>query len=327
MRNVSDSRKLSVHALSEFIFCRRAFTIAIESPFDDQGRDISAQRLDFVPSYQLEILWSQFVQAALALFLTVCSAVGGIWFLVARQQHTVAVVVPILIYVFAKNILVTAVRELGTVSRRILIAQTSRAKEPDLTNPYHERIGWWELRAAGFAVRPRESFADNDLRLAGAPWRMLVRGRQVVPVFLRVSNEPDKVRLQHEVRMHAYVHLMREANLDVPYALILDARTESCWVIKITDSMTHVMLERVKAAHQFRDGPVKRNARIDAPRNLNLCRGCPWSRPETELPEKPYTTASGEQVQPQWYTLGDSQFRTRCGDRFNWLPPREPLQS
>lgn len=244
--------RISVHALSEFVFCPRAGLLSFESVPEDPGHDLGAQRLDYAPNYLKIKLQKEFLKLlglAVLLLFTAVAAIGFCWYSESPFRILGGFAI---IYAFF-NITPPVFIDLCRVSFVLLKSTVASAREPDMQTPDLERIGWWQLVSAGFDVTVSEKLTDPDCDLGGEPWRLMVKGRTVVPVFLRRSERTEEVRLQHQIRMTAYCHLLELTGSNSPFGVILDYGTEKCWIVKptpVTWSQTLSALKRFRKVIQ-----------------------------------------------------------------------------
>lgn len=313
--------RISVHALSEFVFCPRAGLLAFESAPEDPGHDLGAQRLDFAPNYLVGALQKEFVQLlAIAVALTVTAVVATVfcW----RSDFSFGRFAGLgIVYAFFKltpPIFVDLIR----VSAALFRATVSSAREPDLSNPEDERIGWWQLVSAGYDVTVSNKLHDAEANIGGNPWRLMIMGRTVVPVFLRRSADTEQLRTKHRVRMNAYCRLLTLAGNESPFGVILDYGTEKCWIVKPTSASWQQALSHLESFRRAIAQATIKSQPVE-PNNPSICRGCPWGEPTTVPPTEPLATCSGIQLSPHWIASGSTRFHSICGDRFRWTPIHE----
>ena len=174
---------------------------------------------------------------------------------------------------------------------------------------------------AGFTDQPfADGFYDEQLRLSGNPWKVLVRGNVMVPVFYRTRL--GELRAQHYVRIAAYCLLIeRQTGRTSPYGLILDAGTFDVLAIKFNRESLDLFRQRLLSARQvIRE--ASQLGRTPDPPQRNVCSGCHFGRPcatdserSLELQQLTGLAAHAE--------IGNDgrRYHSHCGDRFDWVPP------
>ena len=135
-----DDRTISVHELTEFVFCRRAGIHAVEYP-TDANPDIQAQRLDFSPDFSIGELWKELLRRIRSVAIVGVGGVAGIAITLLYPNPVsllFAFAIVCLCWVFLKPSLF----EIPTLCQMLYEANTAEPAEPKLSNRADEEIGW-----------------------------------------------------------------------------------------------------------------------------------------------------------------------------------------
>ena len=327
----STSNYLSVHVLSEQIFCPRAMQQAYEQREEDSGRDDAVLRLDYSPPYelyeieehlqdQLNMLW-QFVFLAVA-FATLGLVLAYFLHWIFFWAGMLAAVIPVRYFVLQLPLIYRMMRDHRS-------AQTAIAAEPNIKVPRDEPVNWWSLHAAGFVPQPvKELLVDNDLEFDGRPWRILRRGDLSIPVFVRASREKE-LRPQQRARIAAYCHLIRcNETADSPYGIILDRGTFAGTAVKPTEAHFDLILKALDQVPRILEASRRDGLEPSAPTD-DRCRRCPFARPRRYKPQVSETKRDGKTIPA--YQLrapnGGPIYHCSCGDRYGWLPEHEQTKA
>lgn len=173
-----------------------------------------------------------------------------------------------------------------------------------------QKINWWSFIRAGYEPRSlREGYRHERCRLAGRPWKILVKGNLRIPVFrkrLSKTGGEERIYYQHKVRMTAYCHLIFEAEgrgaRDVkevsPYGIVLFGNTYEGMTVPVIEDNVKILGGNVKRTRETIE-ELKRRVLPPAPtgNDLGKCKNCPHSWRDRH---------TGQSV---------------CGTRFGWTPP------
>jgi hypothetical protein len=172
-------RELTVHALTEFVFCPRAGVLTAETR-SERTADPIAVNLGFDLPYNLEELENTLNRQlnriwVLSGLVAITLAGGAVawWF---GQDLWLGLCALVLLLV-AKPIsrLITAASYLVRLRAYV---QKATAVEIDVTEELRQRVSWWDLLAAGWISVPcHEAYHDQGIGLSGAPWRKHRGGR------------------------------------------------------------------------------------------------------------------------------------------------------
>ncbi len=225
---------LGVHVITEFLFCPRAGVIAHESEESDHGQDIRSVRLGYLPRYEQARIAEAIGRITMYLIGgIVCSVLTiGLFGILAFTVSPAFLLVCWLLLVVLIAGLAVGVWALAVLTYRHSQAVGAKPKEPEFDSDRPASVDWWGLIAAGFELRIwPDPLLDNEWKLAGRPWRVLVRGETYIPVFLRNSDN-RKLHKQHYARMAAYCELLRRRAGGVsPYGVVLYAGTQDAIAI------------------------------------------------------------------------------------------------
>ena len=206
-------RRLTVHALSEFVFCSRAGVLTVETNGQDADEQLRAN-LDFSLPYtidELEQSLNRHLNRLWLLGVATCAVLfgAGIATWTGRDLFLLLMAGLVLLLAGPLSRRVTAVQQLIRLRREVVQQQP---QELDFAEPSRQEVSWWELLAAGWiSVRCHEAYRDESIGLSGAPWRTLRRGSMTIPVFqVRQFDHEQEPRIypQHVVRMAGYCHLI-----------------------------------------------------------------------------------------------------------------------
>ncbi len=203
---------------------------------------------------------------------------------------------------------------------------TGESTLPDPANPNPERIHWWQFYRAGFvSVLTSGGLQDEELHLAGEPFKLLQRGNEYVPVFLK-RGEGTNIYPQHFVRIAAYCLLLqRQSNGIAPYGLVLQAGTFDCVAIKFNrESFDLLSLNLIDARRVVRNYAQLEQA--PPPPKPHLCRKCPFGKPLSVDTAASLMLREQTGLVPHANIGADGRrYHGHCGDRFRWMPPHQQV--
>lgn len=319
---------VGVHVMTEFMFCPRAGLVAWEQGHDDRGEELDyIPPLTYLPDFSIELIERVLEQTW-----------NGIW-------RTLTWTPPVLLVVFVCGLrwdfrlmwglvplglglaawLFQRFRIIAELARRLEVARAALPQEPDPNSQEMQPVNWWRLLKAGFTpVEYEEPHADEDWKLVGHPWRVLVKGSLRIPVFRKRRGSPQ-VFPQHKARLAAYCHLVeRSEGGHSPYGVILFGEGHDGITLPNTSGHRQLFHNAIRELRNLIHGVRKNGLMPDIPQNLNTCQNCPIGRPrvhrrgitETKLPTG---------TLPVYQTLGEDHrlYHSPCGDRFQWVPPHE----
>lgn len=335
MSNELDSVPLiGVHALTEFVFCKRSGLICQGQQTEDQGYEDAVSNLDFMPFYELKeidnaleklqvrIFWLVGIVAALVLGGALVGIMSS-WILAVLVWAVSIIPVQSAFTCLVKGYQLYSAREKFTnIESRI----------PDLNNLAEEELDWRAIIRFGFDVeRCRDPFIDDELGIMGKPWRLLKRNSLCIPVFncrLPAPKNPESsapsnwLYQQHYVRIAAYCRLIQKCtNQQAPFGLVLFSKTHRAIAIK-TCRETDEALERAITSAQLTMEEYKQGTKPPPP-NKRLCRHCHQGRLRTYVYDSTLLVHYGEEVEPRTHLIDNRRQHSHCGDLFRWVPPHK----
>jgi hypothetical protein len=211
------------------------------------------------------------------------------------------------------------------------LALTASGREADPKRSEDQPVNWWELLRAGFdPTTPTGAFESPDLRLAGRPWRVLVRGSTQIPVFKKrhcTGPNGQRIRDQHYARIAGYCRLIEEAvGAQSPYGIVLfDDCYEGIAINASKVGATELLIESLVDARTVIQNSHGNIAPDPAP--PTTCANCPVGRPRVHRPGQTETLRCGVPL-PVFAARGADRrrYHSACGDRFSWLPPHQRVK-
>jgi hypothetical protein len=327
--------QMGVHTLSEFVYCRSAGIISVDSKQDDTGSELPrAPALGGLPTHDLDR-----IQAAIEVILQQLKfPIGWNVALWLAALFVCLVSTPLLLVFFSYPMLVSGrwlffmLRDFRVLKKRLRIAERAAISEPDWELPHPQPINWWSLMRAGFvSVEKQEPLVDPQLRLAGKPWRVLHRKSAVYPVLrIKVEDEDEK----HDPRREGRLHKQQLARI-AAYAYLLNRceRADSSWAIVLFGSSDEGIAVPISDAAwmAFHNGLLlareqiifcRENPHLPPERNRAACIHCPLGRPKPLIQKT--VLKQGVNVAP-FGTENTKRdvYHSTCGDHYRWVPPHE----
>lgn len=319
---------LSVHALTEFVFCPRAGVLAVETIWNVEPPEehsflrfslpYTLVELECSLQRNLNMLW---ILLGVGI-LTATSAIYGL----ATGSNVVTLgagLVFALLAVLARYVF-SAVRAL-TQLRAHAAARTGRTPRLDATES--QPVDWWEMLADGWmSDRNEAAYRDRYCGLAGMPWRNLAKGDVAIPVFKLVHSDPQDPQLfpQHIVRMAGYCHLIKTCERrQSPCGVLLFGNSYRGLTIPNTPTASEMLDTALDKAHEVLATEAK-DGSCPLPASLENCRGCPWGKPRRYRQDETDRNRLDELV-PTYGKVASNKklYHSSCGDRFQWIPPHE----
>lgn len=324
---VSSDRRMTVHCLTEFVFCERAGVLAAETQSDFEPRE-TWDALRFSMPYSLQeveqLLGRALNRVWLTLFLALLD-VGGAGYSLFTNRHIVAAGCALALFA-----LTVPARRLGNQIKTLLLvrdhASTRVGMTPSPESHPSVTVEWWELLADGWmSVVNHEPYRDDELGLSGTPWRVLRKGDLSIPVFKLVHANPDEMQIfpQHIVRVAAYCHLIETCEgRKPPFGILLFGRSYRGLVIANDHAAQRALREALANARQVLQRSVQGDEAVAAKRTH--CERCPWGAPRIYSQGETEIKSLGEWV-PVFGTAtpNGKLLHSPCGDRFCWVPPHE----
>lgn len=320
---------LTIHALSEFVFCPRAGVLTFETRGEQPTEERSAN-LDFSLPYTLKELDKSLNRHLNRLWFwgaVAAAALGGaaLAFWLGRDLWLVVPAVVLLLVARPLRRHINAVSALSRI-RAVALSAQAAAGDIDFTDPSPQPVDWWELLAAGWISVPcHEPYRDEERALAGTPWRVLRRGSMTIPVFKMTGvarEEEPRLFAQHTVRMAGYCHLIETCEgRESPAGVVLFGNTYQGRTIPNSPQAKAALADALAAARAILDGNDE--PLLDPPA-AEICAGCPWGWPRRFRQFVTETEAAGELL-PVFGTVAPDKllYHSPCGDRFEWVAPHE----
>ncbi len=321
-------RLISVHALGQYVFCRRSAILAIEAG-DQSDKDEPLPRITYLPNFDREkieeLLSAKITQFGFFLFYLLC-LIGLLSIGLGKQNRLVFYPSLLSFLVLAACTIETLVSIFILVARRRGALHTE-ARELDLNIEKIEPVNWWSMLNAGYeTIRYERPFQHPELPLVGAPWRVLQRGSQRIPVIKagghRLGSSKQKLYPKHEVRLVAYALLLESAShIQVPFGLVFPADSPYGLAVPITDVLRVRAKKMLQDLEQTLNESQLRGMHPEMPGNRSRCTDCELGRPQsiTESDVKNARKANEQLVVLKHHS--GRLFRCQCADRFGSTPP------
>ncbi|APZ96369.1 hypothetical protein [Fuerstiella marisgermanici] len=319
---------LGAHELSEYTFCDRAGLNTTHLEAADHGQDDNhVPPLDYQPEYDPDAIqrylhvysvrvvsWGMACMVMTLLRATTFQNNGLTWLMALLSSA---------------GFLILGISDAGQLLfwyRQYWRSRMGDATLPDPVNPEPEAIHWWHFHRAGFvSASTVGGLQDDELHLAGQPFKLLQRGNEYVPVFLKRG---DSTRLfpQHFVRIAVYCLLLqRQTNGIARYGLVLNAGTFDCVAIKFNresfDLLSLNLIDARRTARHYRELDQS-----PPPPKPYLCRKCPFGKPLSVDTAESLIQREQTGLVPRANIGSDGRrYHAHCGDRFHWMPPHQQV--
>jgi len=325
-----DDPWLSVHGLSEFVFCPRAGLCLYEQDGEPEDDEPEAD-VSYLPIHEprelelaLETLMRQFLWVlggglAGSLVLMVTAWLTG-W---------------IVLWLIAGAALVATMWGLYDrgywlyeAQRQLALWHEAVPEMPDPDSPRIQEIDWRSLLASeATVIDPPRAYQHPEWRLGGRPWRLLEHGDLRIPVFKHRTPWKD-LYPQHLVRMAAYCHLLEIAEgARSPYGVIVKGETFAAVTVPNTARTRAMFREALIAARRTIREAEEVNKRPSPPENPNTCRECPFGLPLRVRSDERYLRHGGPLELHVARDRRRKKYHSHCGDRFGWLPTHERAEA
>lgn len=325
---------LGVHVMSEFMYCPRAGIIAIDQQQEDNGCEAGvAPSLGGLPTHELHLIEKALQEYRQQLAYSVALNAAVLLFALFAFLSSWGVVALLMLagmYLPARS-LYGLLRDYDILRQRLREAQTAAIREPDWSLRIPQPVQWWSLIRAGFdSVEKQAALADQDLRIAGKPWRVLQRGERHIPVIaIRVDVAKDDRRRdgqfspQLRARLAAYAFLVsRIERAQADWAIVIFGNGTDGIAVPIEESMLSLFAEGLLAARkqvlEYRADP---NLTPAPARGMSPCIRCPHGKPRSPRQKSVFRGVEVTQLITQ--SADGKRFHCICGDRFRWVPPHE----
>lgn len=325
---------LSVYALTEFVFCRRAGIVAVENDWQNEP-DPAPLRLDFYLPHDLADLEHRLNRTMNRLWLwTSLAILAAVVALIALWRHETVIAV----CAVGAGVLVSAPLRRHVEATLLLLEQRRdllawQAKEPAVDGDAPRPIDWRDFVCGDWMkLSCQEAYRDDGRGLVGKPWCLVRRRGMTIPVWKlpqAASTATAEIFPQHRVRMAAYCHLVESCEgRQCPCGIILfgnsyrgetmpfdSAARERLWMEYDAACATLAMIREDDRCHP-------------APPPPSLCSGCPCGAPRPYRELESEFLRDGEPIPVYGVTSGNGKlYHSACGDRFAWTPPHERARS
>jgi hypothetical protein len=319
---------LSVSALGESTFCRRAGLLSLETNVD---MDVEPEptNLDFALPYSIPELETSLHRSLNRLWQLAAAAVAalalagyGLW----RGENLVLLTAAAALCAVAAPIS-RRLEYISLLTKLRSVLLSDEPQTPDLTASVRQAVDWFAMLADDWtSVRTHEPLRDEELSLVGSPWRTLRRGGVTVPVFKIPQSDYDEPRIypQHQIRMAAYCRLIETCEgCQSPCGIVLFGKTYRGVTLPYDDDarsrLEEALLTTRKTLLDSRDADQD-----PAPPAREFCRGCPWGAPREHRGATSEISRAGEPI-PVYgsVAVNGRLYHSCCGDRFAWTPPHE----
>ncbi len=203
---------ISVEAFSDFVICRRAGQLQWENErFEPHAPPDTKAWLSFSRARQYSLAqiqvdlaevsgpaqkWVLLYLGWVGLFFVAFTGLGHgwlpwRWYLFANITTWESLLAPLLLSPWAG----LRIYQLWVSTEREREAKDARPDEPDPRQAKPQPVHWWSLLKAGYdSSVPQQDYQHESWGLVGRPWRVLRRGRNVVPVivYMPAGSSPDE---------------------------------------------------------------------------------------------------------------------------------------
>ena len=294
--------QVSVHVLSEYVFCPRAAILALESG-EDSGEEEPrlGPRLDTFADYdehrfveELQIEWGR-VRLWLTLTAPALLLAVAMWRIISPLAGLLATLP--MCYVAA-----CCWQSLQRIIELVRERAIFRAAVPatiDFDTQQIRQVNWWSLRKAGFdCFKPVDPHFSPAEQLTGRPWRILTKGTTLrIPVIRKHQGE-RVYRPQHIVRIAAYCRLIETCEgADSPFGILMFAGSYDCLLVPANALAQSKLDQALREVRDFLRVTAAGKYTPTEPQDTR-CRGCHWGEPRRYIPGESETILHGEVVAP-----------------------------
>lgn len=339
----SEAPYLGAHAMSEFIYCPRAGIITVDQRKEDTGSDDEqGPTLGGLPTHDLELIQAELARVREELKWPIAWGIGlglitilgflALWTSPFRWILLLCSSMPM--YVTAR-IIKERFTTYAVLRARLREAESAAIAEPDWTLRQPQPINWWSLIRAGFVSHElRAPIVDQDLRLAGKPFRVLQRGAVHIPVMhLTVPDAEEDLRRQgrlrppQRARLAAYSYLLHHVQRSQSdWAIVLFKGTFEGVALPIDQAMLLTFTEGLKSARAYLSEYESNRDYNPAPaRERTPCVKCPFAEPIS--PEKRSEFRGVPVTSFLTQAWNGKHYHSTCGDRFRWVPPHSKAEA
>lgn len=316
---------LGVHVVSEYLYCQRAGTIAMEANEPDPGQELRSVRLGHLPKYEAVRLEQMIgrLTARLVLIALGTMLLLGVYAAAAWSGVGWAMAACWVLFLALGAAALHTLGALFVLTWRLAEASGAKPQEPDFTGTESVSLPWWSLVAAGYELHQwPDPITVDRWRLSGRPWRVLARGNTVIPVLLSTRRE-NKLGKNHYARIAAYCALLSEsAGVESPFGVVLISGTTQCIAIRNSKISQEALSDGVVGMRDLKQFLEIDRTFATAP-PPSRC----WKCPLGELKPYPSTPVIPGETLPLPVLRGNQKLQSVCGMRFNFHPPHQSAVS
>lgn len=324
----SNKRWIKVRSLGEFVFCRRAGQLSVESDVADTGDEPLAPRLDYMPHYELREIRDELHRIHLLITKVVLwgTLFSLIWLAIFWHWYFRQAVLVVGVFVMIQlPVVVRLLRDYFSLCYRLFCAQIALITPLDLNNPVNQAVTWFGLIKAGYeSIELRDELRDHDLKLAGKPFRILQHGSFRIPVIRLASNRPQ-LYPNHHVRLAAYGYLIETCeHARAPFGILLFGNSDQALAVPITPESKRTFQRALSELRKQLHAVAQQGQTVAAPTTPERCLNCPFARLRRYVPGQSESCFGGIVIPAntiRHYLLGP-KMHCDCGDRFEWHPWR-----
>lgn len=311
--------RISVHSLTEFIFCSRAGIICqLDNQPRDEPLDGRETNLRFTLLYNVKTIKNKLSELAVivvpvGLLTFILVPLSFVW----KPDSLYLLAIPVLLaLVFGQHVI-----RASRLWEQLRAFELAEPEIPDWSNSSPQPGNWWSIRKSGFeSQKCSEAFFDPEWNLSGSPHLLLRCGNVCIPVMRmklkRLPNGTPILRKQHFARMAAYCHLIKKnlGDVETPCGLISIRGSYDVLTVPVLPESHTNWMSALNSAREVLT--AFRSGHAPAPAEPKLCRSCPHARRQyVEIP----TELGGRifDVHP----CADDELHTCCGDVFRWQTP------
>lgn len=311
--------RISVHCLTEFIYCNRAGLICQldhqqeEEPVEGREADLRFTLLYNAKTIRNELVELLGLVVPVVLLIVIAIALSVLW----RPESYFLLAIPvILVLAFGQYI-----KRAAQLWEQLRASELAEPEVPDWSSKSPQTGNWWSIRKSGFeSQKCSEAFFDPAWNLSGSPHLLLRCGNVCIPVMrLKVKRLADGtpiLRKQHFARMAAYCHLIKKnlGDVETPCGLFSIRGSYDVLTVPVLPESHTNWKSALNSAREVLAG--FRSGHAPAPAEPKLCRSCPHARHRyVEIP----TELGGKTFDV--HPCADGEFHTCCGDVFRWQTP------
>ena len=317
---------LTVHALTEFVFCPRAGLITVETDSREEPEQAAAN-LDFSLPFTLDELEYRLARNLNRLWITggasivfLLAGVIGLWL----HHLALAFVSGVALVLLAPPVARRVETVLSLVQQRRTVLEREKY-DPPVEGSTRAPVNWWDFLNAGWmSIVCHQPHRDEEFALSGSPWRILRRGSVSIPVFKLThydATHGHQLFPQHVVRMAAYCHLIETCEgATSPCGVVLFGNTYEGVTLPNDAAAKTSLLAALQSAQQWLMLAAD-DDREPLAADPEFCSGCHWGQPIVYLEGATEHTRHGEPIPVFGTVAKDGRlYHSACGDRFTWKP-------